>query len=104
MPSLVSANAIQTSKPLAVVLAWANSEGEKEPAVVYQPYGSGRVVVIEGAGMWRWAFLAPAYQDQDQVYTSLWHSMMRWLSSGQELSTGQRYSLRGDKVRFGDDE
>ena len=104
MPSLASANAIQTSKPLAVVLAWATGETEREPAVVYQPYGNGRVVVVEGAGMWRWAFLAPAYQDQDQVYTSLWHSLMRWLSSGQGLSPGQRYSLRGDKVRFGDDE
>ncbi len=104
MPSLASENAIQSSKPLAVVLAWAMGGGEKEPAVVYQPYGVGRVVVVEGAGMWRWAFLAPAYQDQDQVYASLWHSLMRWLSSGQGLSPGQRYSLRGDKVRFADDE
>jgi hypothetical protein len=104
MPSLASANIIQSSKPLAVVLAWAIGQAGQEPAVVYQPYGVGRVVVVEGAGMWRWAFLAPAYQDQDQVYSSLWHSLMRWLSSGQGLSPGQRYSLRGDKVRFADDE
>jgi hypothetical protein len=104
MPSLASSNVIQSSKPLAVVLAWAVGDAGQEPAVVYQPYGVGRVVVVEGAGMWRWAFLAPAYQDQDQVYSSLWHSLMRWLSSGQGLSPGQRFSLRGDKVRFADDE
>jgi hypothetical protein len=54
--------------------------------------------------MWRWAFLSPDFQDQDQVYASLWHSVMRWLTSGQGLTPGQNFSLRVDKVRFGDSE
>jgi hypothetical protein len=105
LPSLASGNAVQAAKPLAIVLASAVAAGgEPSPAVVYQPYGTGRVAVVEGAGMWRWAFLAPQYQDQDAVYGSLWHGLVRWLSGGQGLSPGQRYNLRGDKVRFGGDE
>src|SRR5262249_46812288 len=77
---------------------------EPSPAVIYQPYGQGRVVVIEGSGMWRWAFLPPQYQDQEKVYASLWHSLMRWLTSGAGLLPGQRMNLRADKVRFGTDE
>jgi hypothetical protein len=106
LPSLAAAAVVDAAKPLAVVLAQGVGAGTSgsSPAVVYQPYGSGRVVVVEGAGMWRWAFLAPQFQDQEQVYATLWHSMMRWLTSGQGLSPGQTVSLRADKVRFGADE
>ena len=106
LPSLAAGDAIGSEKPLAVVLATAVSGegGPPAPAVVYQQYGSGRVVVVEGAGMWRWAFLAPAYQGQEQVYATLWHSMLRWLTSGQGLTPGQQFSLRAEKVRFGTDE
>jgi hypothetical protein len=102
MPSLAMATVIDSARPLAVVLAQSTSaDGSRTPAVVYQPYGSGRVAVIEGSGMWRWAFLAPQYQQQESVYTSLWHSLMRWLTSGANLQPGQKFSLRADKIRFG---
>jgi hypothetical protein len=61
-------------------------------------------VVIEGAGMWRWAFLAPEYQEHEEMYATLWHSLMRWLTSGAGLLPGQTMSLRADKVRFGANE
>jgi hypothetical protein len=71
------------------------------PAVVYQHYGSGRVVVIEGVGMWRWAFLPPEYQQQEEVYRGLWQSLLRWLiSGGESLTPGQDMMLRADKVTF----
>ena len=75
-------------------------EGEN-PAVIYQPYGAGRVVVIEGAGMWRWAFLPPQQQQHEQIYQSLWQSLFRWLASSSDLLPGQQLALRSDKVRFG---
>jgi hypothetical protein len=68
--------------------------------VTYQLYGAGRVVVIEGAGMWRWAFLAPQYREHDEVYRSLWHSLLRWLVSHTGLLPGQMMALRTDKVTF----
>lgn len=105
LPSLASGAVVEKSKPLAVVLARSVEGDNSSPAaVVYQPYGAGRVVVVEGAGMWRWAFMPPQFQQQQEVYVSLWHSMMRWLTSGQGLAPGQSMSLRVDKVRFGADE
>jgi hypothetical protein len=107
LPTLAAAAQPGKTKPLAVVLATAVAPsqpgavgGEMVPAVVYQPYGSGRVVVVEGAGMWRWAFLPPQYKAQEDVYASLWHSMVRWLISGANLLPGQDMTLRADKVSF----
>ena len=101
LPTLASTAQPQRSKPLAVVLASSISPaGEGTPAVIYQPYGAGRVVVIEGAGMWRWAFLPPQYQKQEEVYRTLWHSLLRWLVSGAGLMPGQKMMLRAEKLSF----
>lgn len=101
LPSLATAARPEQPKPLAVVLATAKVQAEADsPAVIYQPYGSGRVVVIEGAGMWRWAFLPQQQQKQDDVYRALWHGLLRWLASSADLLPGQKLALRSDKVRF----
>jgi hypothetical protein len=54
--------------------------------------------------MWRWAFLPPGRQQHDEVYRSLWHSLLRWLVSSADLLPGQKLALRSDKVRFGTNE
>ncbi|MEW6251112.1 MAG: hypothetical protein AB1716_10730 [Planctomycetota bacterium] len=101
MPTLASVTHVERAKPLAVVLVAADRPGaEDAPMVTYQPYGAGRVVVIEGAGMWRWAFLAPQYEVHDDIYRGLWHSLLRWLVSNAGLLPGQTVSLRSDKVSF----
>lgn len=103
LPSLATTARPEQPKPLAVVLATSQGvggEGES-PVVSYQPYGTGRVVVIEGAGMWRWAFLPPEHQKHDEVYRSLWQSLLRWLVSSSDLLPGQKLALRSDKVSFG---
>jgi hypothetical protein len=101
LPTLATTALPERAKPLAVVLAKSVSgAGEESPAVVYQPYGAGRVVVVEGAGMWRWAFLPPMYQKQEEVYGMLWHSVLRWLVSGTGLMPGQKMTLRAEKLSF----
>jgi hypothetical protein len=90
-------------KPLAVVLADSEAE-QKTPVVTYQSYGAGRVVVIEGAGMWRWAFLAPQHRDQHTIYATLWQNLMRWLVAGVGLAPGHDLALRLDRVSFTTDE
>lgn len=89
-------------KPLATVLATAvaSSPEAELPVISFQPYGGGRVVVVEGAGMWRWAFLPPAYAEHHEVYAALWQSLLRWLASSAGLLPGQRMALRADKVTF----
>lgn len=102
LPSLVTRVRPEGPKPTAVVLATAGlaEDGRDVPVVSYQPYGTGRVVFIEGAGMWRWAFLPPQHREHDTVYGSLWHSLLRWLVSSADLLPGRRYALRPDKTTF----
>jgi hypothetical protein len=50
--------------------------------------------------MWRWAFLPPDQQENDEVYRSLWGSLLRWLVSSGDLLPGQKVALRTDKATF----
>ncbi|MBS0263142.1 MAG: VWA domain-containing protein [Planctomycetes bacterium] len=101
LPALATSSPGERPKPLANVLASASGNGTVDaPAVTYQPYGGGRVVVVEGAGMWRWAFLPPAYADYDAAYGTLWQSLLRWLVAGAGLLPGQDLALRTDQVTF----
>src|SRR5207244_1068682 len=58
LPSLVTATVIERERALAVVLARVQDDNAKEPMAVLsmQTYGAGKTVVMEGQGMWRWAF------------------------------------------------
>ena len=105
LPALATSSVAEQPKPLATVLATvAGDASEVIPIVTYQPYGGGRVVVVEGSGMWRWAFLPPAYSDHDTTYGTLWQSLMRWLVSGAGLLPGQDMALHTHQVTFGADE
>lgn len=99
LPTLAMTARPEQPRPLAVVLATTGPRGD-EPAVSYQTYGTGRVVVVEGSGMWRWAFLPPAQQQLDEVYRSLWHGLIRWMVSSSDLLPGQKYALRSEKSLF----
>jgi hypothetical protein len=107
LPALAASEQVALTKPLAVVVANASWRGgEDTPAVTYQPYGGGRVVVIEGAGMWRWAFPPPRSQEgetksAERVYGSLWHALFRWIISDAGLVPGEMAALRPDKTSFG---
>lgn len=105
LPALATTTPGEQPKPLANVLASAAGNATVDaPAVTYQPYGGGRVVVVEGSGMWRWAFLPPAYSEHDTTYGTLWQSLLRWLVSGAGLLPGQDLALRSDQVTFGSSE
>jgi hypothetical protein len=106
LPSLATASRPEGAKALAVVLAKGVGGGaaQASPIMVYQPVGSGRVVVVEGAGMWRWAFLPPEHQKQEEIYGSLWRSLVRWLVSNVGMLPSQRLALRADKLSFTTDE
>ncbi len=103
LPSLATEATPDTPKPLAVVLADSEAE-QNRPVVTYQSYGAGRVVVIEGAGMWRWAFLSPEHREEHAIYASLWQNLMRWLVAGVGLAPGHNLALRLDRVSFATDE
>jgi hypothetical protein len=99
LPSLATVSSMQGVRPLAVVLGHTET-GSDTPVLTYQPAGAGRVVAVEGAGMWRWAFLAPEYQQHDAVYGTLWQSLVRWLVSSVGLVPGQDLAFRVDRVSY----
>lgn len=99
LPTLATAAPPEQPRPLAVVVATARGAAPA-PAVTHQPYGLGRVVTIEGGGMWRWAFLPPEQKEHDDVYPGLWRNLLRWLVAHAALLPGQHMALRADKVSF----
>lgn len=99
LPTIATSTAIRSPKPLATVLA-SSADENPIPVVTYQQYGLGRVVVVEGAGMWRWAFLAPRYRELDNVYGRVWQGLMRWLSTGTGLAPGRYVALRSDRSSY----
>ncbi len=101
LPSLAGAEQPEKPQPLAVVLASSAGAPEGQtPVLSYQPVGSGRVVVVEGSGMWRWAFLPPQHQSHDETYRAFWRNLVRWLVSSAELLPSQALALRSDKLTF----
>lgn len=102
LPSLAAAGRPEASQVLSVVLATNVAERgtDQTPVLSYQRVGSGRVVVVEGAGMWRWAFLPPQHQDHADLYGTLWRSLVRWLVANVGLLPRDRMALQMDKVTF----
>jgi hypothetical protein len=102
MPSLATAGSPVVRPGLPQVLLQSTSDGVNKPTpiVTYQPIGNGTSVVVEGSGMWRWAFLPPEHSDKEKVYSTLWQSLVQWIVSQQDLLPGQRVSLRPDKAAF----
>ena len=107
LPSLATRARPQLRPALTTVLATAvgsKQPTQADPVVSYQPVGLGRVVVIEGAGMWRWAFLPHAYEQLDGVYGTLWRSLTRWLVASAGLLPSQNVALRTDQVTYSADD
>jgi hypothetical protein len=112
MPSLAT-TAQPKAKPFVTsVLATSSGGGAPAqrgavPLVTYRAagtLGSGRVVAVEGAGMWRWAFLPPQHRDRDELYGSLWRSLIRWLVTNAGMLPSQRLALRVEKGTYNTEE
>jgi hypothetical protein len=102
MPSLATGSEVATVKPLATVVAQAGGQAGVEgmAAVSFQPYGSGRVVVIEGSGHWRWAFLPTDDAEHKDLYGRFWNGLLRWLAASAEFLPGQTAALRTAQTTF----
>ncbi|MFN7843127.1 MAG: hypothetical protein ACK5N9_15525 [Pirellula sp.] len=104
MPSLET-NTVSTVRPglPQILMESRDSEGDSAgvvPVITYQPYGMGQTIVVEGSGMWRWAFLPPQNADRDTVYPSLWQGLIQWIVARQDLLPGQQVALRPDRSMF----
>jgi hypothetical protein len=101
LPSLATESVIAEEKPLANVVARVEPENRDASAsVCWQSYGAGRVVVLEGSGTWRWAFLPPAEADLKDIYDKYWTSLLRWLVASAEFLPGETARLRPAQSAF----
>jgi len=77
MPALQVLNLIRDVKPGASIIAEAQDErGKKNPALVAQRFGNGRVGAVLVGDLWRWGLRDEAMRkDLDQA----WRQMVRWL-------------------------
>jgi hypothetical protein len=102
LPSL-STSAVPKTRvglPQVLVQSVLDESGTAIPVVTYQPYGGGQSIVVEGAGMWRWAFLPPQHAAKDKIYPTLWQSLIQWIVSQQDLMPGQKVGIRSDRATF----
>ncbi len=77
MPRFLTANALSAVKPGATVLATLSDEtGETYPALVAQPFGSGRVACLALGDLWRWGM---AGADEQADLARFWRQISRWL-------------------------
>ncbi len=106
LPTLAMGAQVQAPAPLAVVLATAEgADADADtPVITYQTYGAGRIVVVEGAGMWRWALQAPRTEPEEEIYATFWHSLLHWLVSSTRLLPGQNLALHADQSTFSTNE
>ena len=95
LPSLSTANkpTPRLGLPQVLLQSISDATGKNIPVVTYQPVGSGQTIVVEGAGMWRWAFLAPQFADKEKIYATLWQSLVQWIISQQDLMPGQSVAI-----------
>ena len=102
MPSLSTSSApvARPGLPQVLLQSVMDGTGTAIPVVVYQPYGNGQSIVVEGSGMWRWAFLPPSHAEKDKIYPTLWQSMIQWIVSQQDLVPGQEVAIRSDRATF----
>jgi hypothetical protein len=107
MPSLATTAEPKAKQYVSTILATNSGGGKSVPLVTCRAagtLGSGRVVAVEGAGMWRWAFLPPQYQQRDELYSSLWRGLIRWLVTNAGMLPSQRLALRAEKSTFNTEE
>jgi hypothetical protein len=107
LPTLVTATRVEKERALAVVLARGSGTGpvQEMATVSYHTYGSGRIVAIEGQGLWRWAFQpeeTPAAKSS--AFETFWSNLIRWLVGSNDFLPSQMMSMRAGKTTYGIDE
>jgi hypothetical protein len=102
LPALVTATSIDKERSLTVVLARGEDQKGQPMAVLsVQNYGTGKAVVMEGQGMWRWGFRPPDDSlHGEEVFRSFWSNTIRWLAGSNDFLPSQNIVLRPDKPLY----
>jgi len=102
-PAFDQAHATAGEKPLAMVLASAADKGgpdERTVLMASQQYGQGRVLLLNAAGLWRWAFRETGQQESEVAYRRIWISMVQWLLAGGGFLPGADVALHSARRTY----
>lgn len=79
MPDFLTWNRVGDVKPGASTLAEISTQAGKQPGLVSQRFGKGRVLALMVGDYWRWS-MRRASEETDDLAQS-WRQMARWISS-----------------------
>ncbi|MBM3320827.1 MAG: hypothetical protein FJY73_09155 [Candidatus Eisenbacteria bacterium] len=82
LPPLLGWNRIGPARPGSVLLAShprLDVEGSEGPVLAFRAAGKGRVLFVNGGGMWRWGFRVRAGSAAEGIYDRFWSNAIRWL-------------------------
>lgn len=79
-PIFRTLTAIRT-RPEAVVLATAHSDGGQDPLLILRSVGRQRTLALLGYGLWRWKLLAQEDPRTAGAYVEFVSTAIRWLTS-----------------------
>jgi hypothetical protein len=101
LPALDQAMVTLGEKPLATVLA---ANGPNAILLAHQRYGQGRVVTLNAAGLWRWAFGDVEQARGETAYGTFWLGLLRWLLAGDEFLPGADVALTSERREYTSDQ
>lgn len=98
LPPLSGVEQVNGFKPLAEILVNGSltEETDKFPLMITQPYGRGRIITINGTGLWRWAFHDQGEKIGEELHDHFWINCLRWLLAGGDFLAGHNVALRSD--------
>ncbi|MFW5845103.1 MAG: hypothetical protein ACOCXJ_02650 [Planctomycetota bacterium] len=103
LPALDAVQATDGVKPLARILAENGGSG-RSIVLAQQPYGLGRVVTVNAAGLWRWAFHERRNEFDEFVYDRFWVGLLRWLLAGSDFRPGHNVALDSERRVYTDEQ
>lgn len=93
-PALLGRRAPGIPKTLSATLAVTVGDGEF-PAFVHRRFGSGQVLGVGVAGLWRWAFNAKI-DGPNSLFDRFWDQTILWLVNNRDTAPGLRYTFRAN--------
>ena len=100
IPPVLSVFSGGTLSPGATALVSAEATGGRQPVLVVQQYGQGKVAAILTDSLWRWQ-LAPG---KINYYQRLWNPLLAWLSPAETDVTAYQLDLTADADKVFPDE
>ncbi len=92
IPPVLSVFTGGTLSPAATTLLAAEAPGGRQPVLVIQPYGQGKVAAILTDSLWRWQ-LSPG---KVNYYQRLWNPLLAWLSPTETDVNAYQLDLTAD--------